>query len=195
MHFINEFCYTLIISIFSFLIFIHFTYQITLKQSLAQKLNLIFQLSLINWQINIPLWTHMGHNGWRKDGKTFIRCYTIALKFWDEFNSNFILLHFSCYRSIKIWHLRLKNVEKNNAVHLRLLFTYFHQNIFSIKKHLALVLKSVVHVLFCIFQTNLRKAVNIRYTRIFCTLPEWIRKIQMIQFFSNIKTWIRTFHG
>ena len=44
--------------------------------------------------INIPLWTHLGHKGWRKDGKTFIRCYTIALKFWNEFNANFVLLYF-----------------------------------------------------------------------------------------------------
>ena len=46
--FLNELCYTLIISIFSFLIFIHFTNQITSKQSLAQKLNLIFQYKLLN---------------------------------------------------------------------------------------------------------------------------------------------------
>ena len=32
-------------------------------------------------QIDIPPWTHMGHNGWSEDGKTFTRCYTIALKF------------------------------------------------------------------------------------------------------------------
>ena len=125
MHFLNELCYTLVISIFGFLVFIHFTNQTIPKRSLAQKLKFIFQLSLINWQINIPLWICMGHNGWKKDGKTFATCYTIALKFWDEFNANFILLHFSCYRSIKAWHLYLKNVEKNNkAVHLRLLFTY-----------------------------------------------------------------------
>ena len=44
--------------------------------------NLIFKVS----QINTPLWTHMGHKEWREDGKN---CYTIALKFWDEFNANF----------------------------------------------------------------------------------------------------------
>ena len=65
------------------------------------------------------------------------------------------------------------------AVHLRLLFTYNNENLFSIKKQLALVL---VHVLFCVFQTNLNKAVNI-----FCTPSEWIRNIQMIQCFSTIK--------
>ena len=71
--------------------------------------------------MNIPLWTHMGHKGWRKDGKTFM-CYTFALKFWDEFNADFA--YASSYSSIKIWHLYLKNVEKNNkAVDLRLLFT------------------------------------------------------------------------
>ena len=122
----NELCYILIILIFNFLIFIHFTNQITLKPSLAQKLKLIFKFSTIMEQINVPLWTHMGHKGWRKDGKTFIRCYTIALKLWDEFNANFVLLYFSSYSSIKMWHLYLKHVEKNNkAVHLRLVFTYF----------------------------------------------------------------------
>ena len=37
-HCVYELCYILIISIFGFLIFIHFTNQITLKPSLAQKL-------------------------------------------------------------------------------------------------------------------------------------------------------------
>ena len=58
-------------SISDFLIFIHFTNQITLKPSLAQKLKLIFKFSTIIRQINIPLWTHMGHKGRRKDGKLF----------------------------------------------------------------------------------------------------------------------------
>ena len=121
----NELCYILIISTFNFLIFIHFTNQITLKPSLAQKLKLIFKFSTIKGQIKAPLWTHMGYKGWRKDEKTFIRCYTIALKFWDEFNSNFVLPYFSSYNSIKIWHLYLKNVEKNNKpLHLRLVLTY-----------------------------------------------------------------------
>ena len=43
MHCINEFGYILIISISSFLIFIHFTTQKTLKPSLAQRLKLIFK--------------------------------------------------------------------------------------------------------------------------------------------------------
>ena len=34
--------------------------------------------------------------------KTFIRSYTIALKFLDEFNANFALLYFSSYSSIKM---------------------------------------------------------------------------------------------
>ena len=128
---INELCYILIISIisifiFNFLIFIRFTNQIALKQSLTQKLKPIFKFSTIKGQINVPLWTHMEHKGWRKDGKTFIRCYTIALKFWDEFNANFVLLYFSTCSSIKMWHLYLKNMEKNNkAVHLRLILSYF----------------------------------------------------------------------
>ena len=114
MHCVYELCYILIISIFNFLIFIHFTNQITLKPSLAQKLKLIFKFSTIIEQVDVPLWTNMGHKGWRKDRKTFIRCYTIALKLWDEFNTNFVLLYFSSYSSIKMWHLFLKNVEKSN---------------------------------------------------------------------------------
>ena len=110
---------------FNFLIFIHFIKQLTLKPSLARKLKIIFKFSTIKGQINVPLWTHMGHKGWRKDGKTFITCYTIALKFWDEFNANFVSLCLSSYDSIKMWHLYLENVEKNNkAVHLRWVFTY-----------------------------------------------------------------------
>ena len=103
-----------------------FPYLHTLyKPSLAQKLKLIFRFSTIMEQINVPLWTHMGHKGWRKDGKTFIRCYTIALKFWDEFNANFVLLYLSSYSWIKMWHLCLKNVEKNSkAMPLRLVLTY-----------------------------------------------------------------------
>ena len=58
MHCVYELCYILIISIFDFLIFIHFTNQITLKLSLAQKLKLIFKFSTIIEQINVPLWTH-----------------------------------------------------------------------------------------------------------------------------------------
>ena len=42
-------------------------------------------------------------------------------------------------------------------------------------------LKEIVHVLFCVFQTNQNKTVNI-----LCTLSEWIRNVQMIQYFSNI---------
>ena len=49
----------IIISIFNFLIFKHFSNQITLKPSLAQKLELLFKFSTIIEQINVPLWTHM----------------------------------------------------------------------------------------------------------------------------------------
>ena len=148
MYCVNELCYICIISIFKFLIFIHFTNQITLKQSLAQKLNVIFTFSSIKGQINIPLWTQMEYKGWKKDGKSFLRCYSITLKFWDKFNADFVLLYFSSYRSIKMWHLYLKNMEKNNkAVYLKLLFTYLH--FFNIKKQLALVLKKICP---CTFQ-------------------------------------------
>ena len=133
-----------IYSLFQFSYLIHFTNQVTLKQSPAQRLKLILKFSSIKRQINIPLWTHLGHKDWRKDGKTYIRCYTIALKLWVEFNANFVLLYFLSYRSLKILHLYLKNVwEKNRVVHLRLLFTYLYRNLFNIKKHLALVLKKI----------------------------------------------------
>ena len=97
--------------------------------------------------------------GWEK----FTRCYTITLKCWDEFNANFILLYFSSYRSIKIWDFYTKNVEKKKQGNaLRLLFAHLHftynQNLFNINKHLALVLKKNVHVLSCVFQTNLNKS-------------------------------------
>ena len=125
MHSVNELCYILI------------TNLITLKQSLAQSLNLIFKFTSIKRKINIPLWTHMGHKWWRKMEK----CYTIPLKFGNEFNANFLWLYFSSYRSIKIWHIYLKNVQTNNkAVHLMLLFTYLHQNLINIKNDFALVL-------------------------------------------------------
>ena len=55
MHCAYELCYILIISIFNFLIFIHFTNQITLKPSLAQTLKLIFKFSTIIEPINVHL--------------------------------------------------------------------------------------------------------------------------------------------
>ena len=64
-HCINELCDIIIISISNFLILIHFTNQKTLKPSLTQKLKLIFKFSMIMGQINIPLWTHIGHKGWK----------------------------------------------------------------------------------------------------------------------------------
>ena len=33
--------------------------------------------------------------------------------------------------------------KSNKVVHLRLLFTYLRQNLFNIKKHLALLLKNI----------------------------------------------------
>ena len=80
---------------FNFVIFIQFVNQITLKPNPTQNL------------------------------KTFIMCFATGLKFWDEFNANFVLPYFSSYSSIKMWHLYLKNIDKNNkAVHLRLVLTY-----------------------------------------------------------------------
>ena len=141
MHFVNELCYTLIISIFSFLIFIHFTSQITSKQSLAQKLNLIFQLSSINWQINIPLGTHAWSmkKGWKNFYKVLYHCFKILRWIWCKFCSvTFLMLQVNK----KLTYL--KDVEKNNnAMHLRLLFIYLHQNVLNTKKYLALVLKKI----------------------------------------------------
>ena len=161
MHCVNELCYILIISIFNFL---HKFY----KQKSTAKVKTYFQIIPIKRQINIPPWTHMEHIGWRKHGRTFARCYTIALNLEDEFNASFVLLYFSFYRSIKIGHLYLKNAEKNNKlVHLRLFFTFLYQNLFSIKKHLALVLTKFAHVVFSVFQANLNEGV-----KIFCKLPD-----------------------
>ena len=116
---------------------------------------------------NFLIFIHFTNQGWRNDGKTFIRSYNIALKLWDEFNANFVLLYFSSYSSIKMWHFFLKNVEKNNkAVHLRLVLTYLFKNLFNTKKHLAWVLKKKFYLLFCVFQTKSNKAVNI-----FCRPP------------------------
>ena len=131
MHCINELSYILIISISNFLIFIHFINWKTLKPSLAQKLKLLFIFSTIMGQINIPLWTRMGYKGWRKDGKTFM-CYPIALKLWDEFNKNFVLLYFSSKNLIiaqkkcdTFFSSGEKQVEKTNkAMHLRLALSY-----------------------------------------------------------------------
>ena len=133
MHCAYELCYIRIISIFNFLIFIHFTNQITLKPSLAQTLKLIFKFTTIKGQINVPLWSCMGHKGWRKVGKTFIMCYTIALKFWDEFNANSVLLYFPRYSSIKMWHLYLKNAEKNNNDNISSWSSFIFSKTFSIQ--------------------------------------------------------------
>ena len=51
-------------------------------------------------------------------------------------------------------------------------------------------LKKFVHVLFYVFQTNLNKAVDI-----LCKLSEWIRNIQMVEYFNTKKTWMRILHG
>ena len=111
-HCVYKLCYILIISIFDFFIFIHRTNLITLKPSLAQKLKLTFKFSTIMEQISIPLWNHMRHKGWRKDGKTFTMCYTIALKFWDEFNANFVLLYFQVIGQWKLDTFNSKNTNK-----------------------------------------------------------------------------------
>ena len=125
----------------------------------------------------------MEHKAWRKDKKT-IKYYTIALKFRDEFNANFVLLYYSSYSSKKMWHFFLKNVEKNNnTVHLRFVLTYpFFSKTFSILRDIfPWHSKKIVHLLFCVFQTKLNKAVNIS-----CRLPIWVKNVQMIPGYSKI---------
>ena len=130
----------------------------------------------------------MGHKWWRKDGIKCSRSYTITLKLWDKFHVHFVFLYI--YVSEEIWHLYLKNVEKNKKVeHFRLLFTYLQQNLYSIKERFALVLKNFVNVFFCVFQIDLNKAVNI-----FCSLPDWIWNTQ-IQCFSTLKNCMRILNG
>ena len=82
-------------------------------------------------------------------------------KHFDHFEIKLMpifLLYVSSYRSIKNLTPLLQECERKTGSVLTLLFTYLHQNLFNIKKYLALVL-------FCVFQNNLNKAVGI-----FCTL-------------------------
>ena len=81
---VNDLCYILIISIipifiFNFLIFIHFTNQITLKPRLARKLKLQFKFSTTKGQINVLLWAHMGHDwkGWKNFHKVLCHFFKI----------------------------------------------------------------------------------------------------------------------
>ena len=119
-----------------------------IKTSLAQKLNLIFKFNLIKRQINILLWPNMGHKGWRKNRKTLKRGCIIALKFYNKFSSNFV-----SFGIVFIW----------------LLFTNLLQNLFNIKRHHALVLRKIVHGLFCVFQTKLN---NTEYFNTDCNIKK-----------------------
>ena len=71
--------------------------------------------------------------------------------------------------------------KKQKRSELRLLFTYLHQNLFIIKKHIPLVLQKIVHVVFCVSYTNLNQVDNI-----LCILSESIKNVQMKQGFSTI---------
>ena len=133
--------YILIISIFNFLIFMHFTNQITLKPSVAQNLKLIFNFSNTCSRYTFHFEPTRGIND-EERMKNFYKVLHHCFKIWDEFNANFALLYFSSYSSIKMWHLYLTNVGKNNrAVHLRLVLTYLFLNLFNTKKHLAWTFK------------------------------------------------------
>ena len=107
--------------------------------------------------------------------------YTVALKFWDEFNANFVLSCFSRYSTMEIWQLYLKHLGKNNkAVHLKLVISNLFWNLCHTKPW------QLVHLRFCVFQTKLNKAFNI-----FCRLPKWIRNAQMIPGFRTRLEWER----
>ena len=54
----------------------------------------------------------MGHKELREHEKAFKRCYTIALKFWDEFNANFVLFYFPSPASIKTLTTLLQKCEE-----------------------------------------------------------------------------------
>ena len=152
MHYINEFWYILIISIFNYFNF----------QSLSQKLNLIFKFSLIKRKMNVPLWTHMGHKVYRNDRKTFITCCTIALKIWDECNASFVfLLFFSSHRSIKFCHLS-KMWRKTIRQCIHGCSWLIFPKTFSFLRN----------ILSWYWKTNLKETVHI-----FCSLPEWIGNI------------------
>ena len=50
----------------------------------------------------------------RKGWKNYYKMlYTIAIKSWDKFNANFVLLYFSSRSSIKMWHL-IWNIWRND---------------------------------------------------------------------------------
>ena len=69
-------------------------------------------------------------------------------------------------------------------MHLTLVLTNLFWNLFNTQKHFALALKKVVHLLFCVFQTKLNKAVSI-----FCRILEWIRNVQMTLGFGTRLWW------
>ena len=95
----------------------------------------------------------------KKGWKNF---YIIALKFWDQFNANSVLFCLSGYKSIKMRHLYMKHVEKNNKQCIEGLASLIFSKAFSILRNtLPWHSKEIVHLLFCAFQTKLNKAVNI----------------------------------
>ena len=189
MHCVNELCYVLIISINNFLIFVHFTNQLILKQSLTWKLNLIFKFSSMMRQIDVPRWAQMGHKGWRENGKSLIRSYTIALKFWHEFNANFV-----CYISQIIGQLKnftallQKCRETQEGI-------YLNQNLFSSKKNLALVPppKKKLSIYFSVHS----KLIQINHFLYTTRTDQKYTNGTIVWYYTNdtTKTWIRILHG
>ena len=98
------------IHFFDFLISRHFTNQITLQQSVASKLNLIFKVSQTKREIFhfAPTW---GIKNEARMGK-LLKGVTQLLQNFEMNLMPVLLLYFSSYRSIKTWNLYFKNMEK-----------------------------------------------------------------------------------
>ena len=64
--------------------------------------------------------------------------------------------------------------KNNNGVHLKLLLTYLHQNVFNIKKRLTLVLKKICKQ--SAFSAHFQNRSEI---------------YKLMQYFNNIKAWMR----
>ena len=79
---------------------------------------------------------------WKKNYKMLYHCSKILILI-----VNLMPILFCCISPVivqeKFETFISKMWRKNSkVVHLRLIFTYLHQNLFNIKKHLALVLKN-----------------------------------------------------
>ena len=71
-------------------------------------------------------------------------------------------------------------------MHLSLVLTYLSKIFLILRNTLPWPSKKIVHILFCVFQTEFNKAVNI-----FCRLTEWIRNVLIITGFNTRLGWER----